>query len=228
MLSAAGPRPRAIESPRLGRRAVRAVASQVLPASVVVWHGSRRLPRIALTFDDGPGDLTPAYLDVLAQHGARATFFVVGERCERERELLSRIREGSHELGVHGYTHKSFTALRGAKLADELERTWALLPGAAPEKRLVRPPYGDVSLASLWACARAGFTTVLWSRDSDDCRTEDWEKVVRNVSPGAVQSGDIVLLHDGQAWTLRALGALLARLKESGHELVTVGQLLDG
>ena len=79
--------------------------------------------------------------------------------------------------------------------------------------------------ALLIACAQAGFTTVLWSHDSDDCRTESADDIVRGVSGADMPGGSIVLLHEGQSWTLDALPAILHGLKEAGHELVTVGKL---
>jgi peptidoglycan/xylan/chitin deacetylase (PgdA/CDA1 family) len=83
-----------------------------------------------------------------------------------------------------------------------------------------------VSLGSLVTCARAGFTTVLWSLDSGDWRTKRAEDVVQAVVGHDVEPGAIVLFHEGQPWTLEALGTIVARLKDAGHELVTVGELL--
>src|SRR5262245_5633717 len=76
-----------------GRHGPRAVAEAILPASVVAFRGPRhaaeaRAGRVALTFDDGPTPLTPDYLSVLAQYGARATFFLVGKHCVQSPNLV--------------------------------------------------------------------------------------------------------------------------------------------
>jgi len=181
---------------------------------------------VALTFDDGPMDLTRDYLDVLERGGARATFFVVGDLCARSPELVDEIALRGHELAGHGYTHRPFPDLaREGLLTEELERTARLLPPRPRERSIVRPPRGAVSLGSLFGCTRAGFTTVLWSVNSEDWRVKRADDVVDAVV-GRVEPGAIVLLHEGQPWTLEALGTIVTRLKDDGHELVTVGELL--
>jgi peptidoglycan/xylan/chitin deacetylase (PgdA/CDA1 family) len=74
-------------------------------------------------------------------------------------------------------------------------------------------------------CASAGFTLVLWSRDSGDWCTEKACDVVRAFDE-KLEPGSIVLLHEGQKWTLEALPEILATLERQGHELCTVGELL--
>jgi peptidoglycan/xylan/chitin deacetylase (PgdA/CDA1 family) len=181
---------------------------------------------VALTFDDGPTELTEAYLSVLERLGARATFFVLGEQCSRMPGMVAEIARQGHELANHGYSHITFPRLqRLGLLEDELTRTAVLLP-VTKHGRLVRPPHGDVSLPSLVACARAGFTTVLWSHNSGDWCTKSADRVVRGVLDVDTPGGSIVLLHEGQTWTLDALPEIIHGLKEAGHELVTVGELL--
>jgi peptidoglycan/xylan/chitin deacetylase (PgdA/CDA1 family) len=209
------------------RRAAQIVAEAVLPESMVVWHGPSDRSRVALTFDDGPNELTPAYLDVLDRFDARATFFLVGEQCATHPDLVADIAARGHELAGHGYTHRPFPWLCGLDLLqDELERTAALLPTTTP-RPIVRPPHGAVSMASLVATARAGFTTVLWSFDSGDWRTDQTNEVAGAFRNGSIHPGSIVLLHEGQAWTLRALPQILEQLLEAGHEPVTVRELLS-
>jgi len=210
----------------IGRHLVRAVASAVLPPSLVVWRAPGDGARVALTFDDGPTELTEAYLSVLDRAGARATFFVLGAQCSQWPSVVAEIERRGHELASHGYSHATFPRLeRMGLLEDELARTASLLPPTG-QRPMVRPPHGSVSFRSLVACARAGFTTVLWSNDSGDSRTESADQVVRGVLDARVPGGSIVLLHEGQRWTLEALPAIVHGLKEAGHELVTVGELL--
>jgi peptidoglycan/xylan/chitin deacetylase (PgdA/CDA1 family) len=210
-----------------GRHA-KAMLRAVVPARLVAWSGPRRRNRarrrVALTFDDGPTALTRDYLSVLARHDAKATFFVVGELCSRHPDLLAEVARSGHELAGHGYTHRRFTELSPRELGDELSRTQALLPERCP-RPLVRPPYGAVSLSSTMTCARAGFTVVLWSRDSGDWRSNHPQEVSRAVD-ATLEPGAIVLLHEGQRWTLDALPEILTNLRKAGHELCTVGELL--
>jgi peptidoglycan/xylan/chitin deacetylase (PgdA/CDA1 family) len=85
-----------------------------------------------------------------------------------------------------------------------------------------------MSVSSMLTCARSGFTTVMWSRDSNDCRTERSSDVVESFERQDVRQGEIVLMHEGQQWTVDALPSVVQRLREAGHALVTVGELLDG
>lgn len=229
------------------RRGAKALAEALLPDRFVVWRGRDARPppltsfgrawlgtgvvtgrpgRVALTFDDGPTPLTPEYLQVLQWLGVRATFFVVGELCAAQPELVRAIAAAGHELAGHGYTHRRFTTLSGAELSSELLRTRALLPASTRGRSLVRPPYGSVSVASLLNCSRQGFTTVLWSLNSGDWRSQEASEVERTFTKQAAAAGEIVLLHEGQPWTINALPGIVATLRKAGHELVTVGELL--
>lgn len=218
---------------RVARAGVRKLAEAFMPHSMIVWRApasanDARAGRVALTFDDGPDAMTPEYLSVLDGLGVRATFFVIGSQCEKRPELVTRIADAGHELGAHGYTHRKFPNLDPRELQSELRDTQRFLPKTSPGKPLVRPPHGAVSLSSMLTCARAGYTTVLWSHDSNDCRTERTSDVVHSFEQLAIRQGDIVLMHEGQRWTVDALPTVVGRLREAGHALVTVGELLDG
>jgi peptidoglycan/xylan/chitin deacetylase (PgdA/CDA1 family) len=205
---------------------LRTRAAGALPASLLVRRGSGAERRVALTFDDGPHEMTDAYLDVLDRYGARATFFVVGKACKGRHEALSRMAARGHEVAGHGFTHRPFPKLAPDDLRDELAQTTALLPPARTMRPLVRPPYGATSFRSLALCARAGYTTVLWSRDSDDCRTTSPDEVAARVAPAALAPGEIVLLHEGQDWTLAALPRILDALAANGWRMLSVGEML--
>jgi peptidoglycan-N-acetylglucosamine deacetylase len=215
------------------RRRARALAEAVVPSSLIVWRGPAERTasgagRIALTFDDGPTSLTRDYLAVLARFDVRATFFLVGELCARHPELVRAIASAGHEVAGHGYTHRRFPDLSGPALRMELEQTRRLLPPDERKRRLVRPPHGAISFASTLTSARAGYTTALWSYDSGDWATENAEEVAERFVQKPLVSGEIVLLHEGQTWTLDALPRVVETLKGRGHELSTMGELLGG
>lgn len=211
-------------------RALRNLAAWAAPQSVLIVRGGRDSgrKRVALTFDDGPDAMTPKYLDVLANLGVRATFFVVGENAARAPELVAECVRRGHEVGGHGWSHESFVAMSAAQLADELSRTQELLPPPRQGRPLVRPPRGELSARVLFRVAAAGYTTVLWSVDSDDCRTTEPEHLARRLAPDALAPGDIVLLHEMQSWTLEALPPIVHALRREGWELATVTELTEG
>jgi peptidoglycan/xylan/chitin deacetylase (PgdA/CDA1 family) len=206
---------------------LKALAARVIPDRVLVKSGPPGPRRVALTFDDGPHAMTDTYLDLLDRYHVRATFFLVGAECARYPDAVLRIVARGHEVAGHGYTHTAFPNLRVAELRDELARTAALLPPAPTARPLVRPPFGATSIRSLAVSAQAGYTSVLWSRDSDDCRTTSTDDIVARLAPEALTPGEIVLLHEGQEWTLAALPRALEALAASGWQTVTVGDMID-
>jgi peptidoglycan/xylan/chitin deacetylase (PgdA/CDA1 family) len=214
-------------SDSLRQRVVRAAVDVFLPSNLLVRRGPPTPRRVALTFDDGPDPLTEQYLDVLDRHGVFATFFLVGKACaSRYEDLLEIVRRG-HEVASHGYTHRKFPNLRHHEIMAELGGTAAILP-PTPDWRLVRPPQGATSVRSLVSCARAGYTTVLWSLDSDDCRLHTPDAVAARCAPEFCAPGEIILLHEGQRWTLEALPMIIDRLRDDGYVLVTLSELLRG
>ena len=221
-LKLAPPRERASWKGRM-----KALAARAIPDRVLVKCGVAGAPRVALTFDDGPDGMTDAYLDVLDRFEARATFFVVGRACEENAETLLRIVARGHEVAGHGFTHTAFPTLGVGALRAELARTAALLPPATTPRPRVRPPFGATSLRSLATTAQAGYTTVLWSRDSDDCRTSSPDEVLARLAPDGLTPGEIVLLHEAQDWTLAALPRALEALAAAGWQAVTVGEILE-
>jgi peptidoglycan/xylan/chitin deacetylase (PgdA/CDA1 family) len=213
---------------RARSRLVRETAALAFPRSTLLAHGARNRGRkcVALTFDDGPDPMTTRYLEVLGRLGVRATFFLVGQNIERAPDLVREYARLGHEVGGHGWTHESFTKLTGEELRDELERTEGLLQSCAGRVRLVRPPRGALSMRALLRLVALGYVTVLWSIDSDDCRTRDPRVIEQRLAPERVASGDIVLLHELQPWTIEALPRVVDAFRRDRWELVTVSELL--
>jgi peptidoglycan/xylan/chitin deacetylase (PgdA/CDA1 family) len=210
-------------------------SSSVLYPTVV--RGPLQVPRIALTFDDGPDpQSTPAILETLAQFGARATFFVIGRYLERHPALARQIVAGGHELGNHSWAHlpwQNFYSSR-AHLAD-IERTADLIRSinGSSEEPLYRPPVGLKSPELARAALARQLKVVAWSLHSRDTFRQRWQSIARRVL-NRVRNGDIVLLHDGHAAEGRhrsnavaALPLILCGLQAQGLQPVTVSQLLN-
>jgi peptidoglycan/xylan/chitin deacetylase (PgdA/CDA1 family) len=160
-------------------------------------------PAVALTFDDGPhAEGTPALLDVLAAHGARATFFLVGEQVLARPALAREIVSAGHEVAVHGYRHTLLLRRRRAQLADDFDRAVDAIGGATGIRpQLYRPPYGVLSRGGLAEVRARGWRPLLWSTWG-----RDWE---RRATPASIahratrdlRAGDVVLLHDSDAYS---------------------------
>jgi peptidoglycan/xylan/chitin deacetylase (PgdA/CDA1 family) len=188
---------------------------------------------MALTFDDGPDpEHTPRLLELLARHGAKATFFMVGARAARHPELVARVAAGGHEIGNHGWDHPSLPSLPSAAVAEQIERTRAVL--APHGQALMRPPYGHQDLRTHRIARRLGYRPVFWSVTGEDWRGHDAATIAEHVLDRAAP-GAIVLLHDSLfAWEeaafrdrtacFAAVETLLERLP--GYRFVTVSELL--
>ena len=152
---------------------------------------------LALTFDDGPSEWTPLILDLLAEHHARATFFVLGAGIAgRERTLKRALGEG-HELGLHGWSHRSLTRLSDAEIREEmLETQKAIEHTTGVTARVWRPPYFKVNERVRRALAASDLVEAGCSIAPEDYhwpakRTAAF--VIERLRPGA-----IVDLHDGR------------------------------
>ena len=135
-------------------------------------------PRVALTFDDGPGDWTPALLDELGEHGARATFFVLGEPIAGREAVVRRAVAESHELGNHTWSHRAAWRLSDGELRDELARTGRLLREVASvDTVFARPPYGRDYRRFARVAGDLGLRTALWSVDPRDWAQPPAERI---------------------------------------------------
>lgn len=185
---------------------------------------------VALTFDDGPSDHTPAVLDLLGRAGARATFFLQGQAIAGREAIVRRAAAEGHELGNHLYSHPHAGDLTDEELEKEmLETSDAIQRAAGLVPRLVRPPYGeDAERVARVAHAQRSGPTVLWSVDPGDWADASSEEIASRVLTGA-RPGAIVLLHDGRrdrSRTIEALPHIVAGLQRQGYRLATVSELL--
>ena len=183
---------------------------------------------VALTFDDGPsGAYTPKILDILNRHGAKATFFVLGENAARHKSILARAAAEGHEIASHTWSHVKLTSKSYDQIASEMERTSAVIREATGRQpRLMRPPYGATNRGVIdFMMDRYGMTSVLWDVDTVDWKHPGTSAVVHRAVDKA-HNGSIILLHDIHASTLAAVEQVVTGLQARGFKLVTVSQLI--
>ena len=175
---------------------------------------------LALTFDNGPEpDVTPRVLDVLAAREIKATFFVVGAKLARHRELAERAHEEGHWIGNHTYTHSApFGEQDAATARAEIERTQALLGDLAHPDRLFRPTGAGghldrrlFSRAALETLTAGAYSVVLWDR-----LPRDWEEPQGWVERALAQDGDVLVLHDLPTGAMDRLDEFLDRAQAAG------------
>jgi len=178
-----------------------------------------REPVVALTFDDGPHpDFTPRLLDILERHGARATFFMVGDSAQRFPEVVKLAAASGNALGVHSWDHPSFPLISSRERRAQIRSAARVLaPYASP---LFRPPYGHQTLASSFDAWWLGYHVITWNATISDWEphSADWftERLSAQLHPGS-----IILLHDALYHTVEA------GLADRGAVLEAVERVLD-
>jgi peptidoglycan/xylan/chitin deacetylase (PgdA/CDA1 family) len=180
------------------------------------------LKQVALTFDDGPSGHTNTILDVLEKYGARATFFVVGDRVGNYPDEIRRIHALGCEVAQHTYSHKYLTKLSLSDVTIEVKKAddeiRSLIGIDAP---VFRPPGGLYNSSILSVINKP---VIMWSIDTRDWETRTAASVIKNTTQG-LQDGDIVLMHDLYGSTAEAIKTIVPELQNQGFELVTVSEL---
>lgn len=200
----------------------------------IIWEVKTDQKKIALTFDDGPDqNSTSEILDLLEQYGAKATFFVVGNKVKNNPELLRREYNEGHEIGNHTYKHLHMNRQVSLDaIQEEIEQTGNEIMNITGQyPTLFRPPGGVYTENSVQLVKQLGYKTILWSwhQDTNDWRHPGTQKIINKVLTNA-RNGDIVLMHDfnpGTKQTVNALKIILPALIERGFELVTVSELMN-
>jgi len=192
-------------------------------------HGALPLgPReLVITFDDGPRpESTPLILKALAEQCVKASFFMNGEPMKQHPALARQVRDAGHSVGMHGYRHDNFAQLAPAAQLADLDAMQAVyrevLGASAPAYRF---PYLSETPTLLDALRERRVTVM-----SVDAGAEDWlpdqtdqmlaDKLLSQLRARGPEAGGIVLLHDAQDQTARALPFLLQTLKAQGYRIV--------
>jgi peptidoglycan/xylan/chitin deacetylase (PgdA/CDA1 family) len=217
------------QSPRSARdAAVKAAkdkgADASLPAGAV---DCRKAKCIALTFDAGPSEHTPALLKILKEKKVRVTFFLLGHNhVDKYPQLVSPMGQNGNVLGNHTWTHRRLTDLKPAEIRTELDRLDTAvekLTGKRPT--LMRPPQGRTDKKVAKVSKELGLAQVLWNDTASDYATTDSALIHKRILKDAHRDG-IILLHDLYKGTVPAVPGIIDALREQGYVLVTVPELL--
>ncbi len=183
-------------------------------------------PMIALTYDDGPHTAhTSRILDILDAHGAKATFYVIGQEVGKGANLLQRMAAGGHEIGNHTWAHQNLTKQSAAQRKEALHMTAAAIEQAAGIRpTTMRAPYGALDEKVKESIGSLGYPSILWSIDTLDWKHKNAQTTVDTVL-SQVKDGDIILMHDVYGATADASAVLIPELIGRGYQLVTVSEM---
>ena len=202
----------------------------------LVYGGDSQLEgkQIALTFDSGwEYDQTRQLLQVLEDYQVRATFFLRAGWVEDHPDLALEIAGKGHQIESHSLAHAHMGSMnRGEMEADirAANEIYQQVLGITPA--MFRPPYGEFNDLLLTVLKEQGYSyAVMWTVDSHDWAetmngnqvTEQY--VIDRVLARASDNG-AVLMHVGGLKTIEALPEIIAGLRDSGYQLVTLDEIL--
>ena len=201
-------------------------------SDLVFSKNDSKIKKVALTFDDGPHPrYTHQILEILAEYGVTATFFVIGINAERYPEAMAELASSGCEIGNHTYSHNSIQYAGQAQIEQELldcQRQIFSQTGQTPT--LFRPPEGRFNQSLEQAAACMNYRIILWSIDTKDWAHTPSQIIVREVLT-QIEHGDIIFMHDyisGTNTTCDALRSLIPTLQSKGYEFVSVSELING
>jgi len=181
---------------------------------------------IALSFDDGPGIYTNDFLDLLEEYNVRATFCVIGNLVNTQKEALKRAVDIGCEVVGHSWDHKNLAKLPPDAVRKQLTDTRDIIQSVTGKSTpLFRPPYGESNETMKEIAAELGLSLINWNVDPEDWNTKDSEEVYNAVMM-QVKDGAIILSHEIYKSTLDAYRRLIPDLLHMGYKIVTVTELL--
>lgn len=182
---------------------------------------------VSLSFDAAWGDEDTAELiEILGKYNAKATFFVVGEWVDHCTDSVRALHDAGHEIMNHSNTHPHMPGLSRDQMIKEINACSdkiQAVTGVRPT--LFRAPYGDYDNALIETTDSLGMPCIQWDVDSLDWKGLPTEEIVRRVT-SQVNSGSIVLFHNGVKNTPEALSLILEKLSAQGYAFVPVSQMI--
>ena len=179
---------------------------------------------LALTFDDGPAPTNDGQiLQLLAEHNAVATFFVIGSKAVHHLDGLQKLVQGGCEIGNHSWRHPMMTTLTADAQLEEMRLTDELLSGANIPVKWFRPPFGDYDTLTQTIAHTEALETILWSVDSQDWKGSPPDVIAKRVIDG-ISPGAVILMHSTKTHTVAALPKILDYAKANNYRLVTLSE----
>ena len=185
----------------------------------------KRADELALTFDDGPNPKwTPRLLDLLGEHGVKATFFMLGGRALAEPELVRRVAAEGHLVGNHSWSHPNLARSRTSRVREEMMQTRDVLEQITGERiGYFRPPYGARRPVVFRIARELGMRVVTWN-----AMTSDWTEPAADWIVGQLTAKIEGLARRGRAANIVLHdGGHRERAAERGGSVAAAGMLVE-
>ncbi|WP_285767814.1 polysaccharide deacetylase family protein [Peribacillus sp. SI8-4] len=192
----------------------------------------RKKGGVALTFDDGPNpEYTSSLLDLLNKYDVKASFFVVGSKVNKNPEIIKRMHEDGHVIGIHHFDHVSSWILSPFQLKKQLDMTEKAITECTKEKVFFyRPPWGHFNIFTPFIGKNYG--VIMWSAIFGDWKVDNCRKDLLDRLRATSSEGEILLLHDcgetlgadkeAPLHMIESLEIYLRESKEKGTKFVTL------
>lgn len=214
----------------------------ILFSAVVIWgsfdiqlgyfvnsftHKRAKFKEVALTFDDGPTEFTPTFLDLLRENNIKATFFCIGKQIEKYPETFQRIIAEGHTIGNHTFSHSSNTGfLSTPRMIEEIKKCdEVILRSGNITTNLYRPPFGVTNPHIAKAIKKTNKKSIGWNIRSLDTVTEDEETIYNRIIK-KLKKGNVILLHDTSEKTYNVLVRLLLFLEREKYSTFTIDSII--
>ena len=187
---------------------------------------------VALTFDDGPSsNYTPELLDLLKKYNIKATFFIVAKFAEENHEIIDRMINEGHLIGLHSLEHKN-ALIKGYKYTNnDFRESMEILKKYGWNVNYYRPPWGHINLVTLKNIKKYKLKLILWSVMAEDWSGNITSKEIEKRILKRTKCGSVICLHDGRgknkapSRTIKALEKVLPTLIDEGYEFLSIGEV---
>ena len=182
---------------------------------------------VCLTFDDGPDSVhTPEVLDVLKKHNIKATFFCIGKKINDSPEIVKRIVNEGHIMGIHTFFHTlAIPFFRRKRIVkDLLDCNDSFERACGKRSVLFRPPCGITNPRIAYATKKLGLKTIGWSIRTFDTNGDPVNKILKRVKRH-LSPGGIILMHDRMPDAAKNLEAVIELVQSKGFQFVNLDSL---
>lgn len=177
---------------------------------------------ICLTFDDGPSAYTAKVVNTLAKYDAKATFFMVGNRCKLYKSACKKVANTGNQIGSHTYSHAWLNGLDAKGIQRQMKKgKKAIKNNSGTAAAICRTPGGQNSKLIR---NNVNMPIIAWSVDTRDWEHHNAQKTLSAVKKGA-KDGAIVLMHDLHKTTADAVPSVCKYLKKQGYQMVTIEEM---